>query len=408
MRERGGVSTIDSPGHWLNAERVRVYSWITVAIFVALYAVWLGLSWPRLVDPDGKPFGYDFMAFWSAARLALAGHAAAAFDERTLAAIQHAAVPALPGIVFPWHYPPTFLVVIAPLGLLPYPAALALFVVATAAAWAALVRRVLPDRRAWVVAAAAPAGLITLLDGQNAFLTASLAGFALVSLDRRPVVAGVLIGLLAVKPQLGVVFPLALLAAGRWRIIAAAAATVAALSLLSLALFGISDWAAFFRDLPVAQAIGDAGAVPWGTMPSADVFVRSLGGGPAAAWALQAAVALVAAACVWRVWRHDDAPFEARAATLLVASLLVPPYIFYYDLLWAALAVGLLARLALRDGFRRGEREIFLFAWLAPALMPSVQLLSGVQLGFPALLLLLAVAVRRAAPPRARGENPLN
>jgi Glycosyltransferase family 87 len=397
----GGVNSFESAGHWLNAERVRVYSWLIVAIFTALYLVWLALSWPRLVDPSGKPFGYDFMAFWSAARLALAGHPAAAFDERTIAAIQHAAVPALPGIVFPWHYPPTFLIAVMPLGLLAYPAALALFVLATAAPWAALVRRVLSDRRAWVVAAAAPAGLINLLDGQNAFLTAALAGFALLSLDRRPVVAGVLIGLLCIKPQLAVLFPLALLAEARWRSIAAAAATALALALVGVALFGASDWAAFVRDLPVAEAIGDAGAVPWGTMPSAEVFVRSLGGSLVAARAVQAAVALVAAGCVWRVWRRRDAPFDAKAATLLVAALLVPPYLFYYDLLWAALAIGFLVRLALRDGFRRGEREVFLFAYIAPALMPPVQLLTSIQLGFPALLLLLLAAVRRAVPPRA-------
>jgi len=401
MRESGGVGPSDSAGHWLNGERIRVYSWLIVAIFAVLYIVWLALSWPRLVDPSGKPFGYDFMAFWSAARLALAGHAAAAFAEPAIAAVQHAAVPALPGIIFPWHYPPTFLVLVAPFGLLPYPAALALFLLATTAPWIALVARVLPDRRAWIVAAAAPAGLITLLDGQNAFLTASLAGFALLSLERRPLCAGILIGLLAIKPQLAVLFPLALLAESRWRTIAAAAATVAALAVLALALFGAGDWAAFFRDLPVAEAIGDAGAVPWGTMPSAEIFVRSLGGPLGLAHAAQAIVAVVAALGVWRAWRRPDSPFEAKAATLLVAALLVPPYVFYYDLLWAALAIGLLARLALRQGFRRGEREIFLFAYVAPVLMPPVQLLTHVQLGFPALLLLLAAALRRAAPPTA-------
>src|SRR5439155_17915769 len=88
--------------------------------------------------------------------------------------------------------------------------------------------------------------------------------------------------------------------------------------------------------------------------------------------------------------------FEAKAATLLAGSLLVSPYLFYYDLTWAALAVGFLALLGLRTGFLRFEREILLLAWLAPALMPPVQMLSAVQLGFPALLLLLWAAQRRA------------
>jgi hypothetical protein len=264
--------------------------------------------------------------------------------------------------------------------------------------WAGLVRRILPDRRAWIVAVAAPAGLINLLDGQNAFLTAALAGFALLWLDRRPVAAGVLIGLLALKPQLAVLFPLALLAEGRWRTIAAAAATVLALVAASLAAFGWASWAAFLHHLPITQAMENAGAVPWGTMPTPYVFALALGAPVPAASGVQAAVALFAAVCVWRVWRNRAAAFEAKAATLVAGSLLVSPYLFYYDLLWAALAVGWLATLGIRSGFYRGEREIFLFAWLAPALMQLVFAATSLQLGFPAVLLLLVAAVRRAAP----------
>jgi len=377
---------------------------MVVAIFAVVFIGWIGLSLPDLVDPRGKPIGYDFMAFWSAAQLALAGRPEAAFDGATIAAIQHAAVPFLPNIWFPWHYPPIFLLVVVPFGLLPYPAALAVFVVGTAALWAALTRRILPDKRAWIVAAAAPAGLITLIDGQNALLTASLAGFALVWLEPRPVAAGILVGLLAVKPHLALLFPLALLAEGRWRSIAAAAATVLALSAASLAAFGWASWAAFLDHVPLTLAMGEQGAVPWGTMPTPYVFALSLGMPAIVASVLQGAVALFAAGCVWRVWRRRGAPFEAKAATLAAGSLLVWPYLFYYDLTWAALALAWLVTLGLRHGFARGEREIFLFAWLAPALMPPVHLLTAVQLGFPALLLLLVAAVRRATPaPRLAG-----
>jgi hypothetical protein len=384
--------------HWLNAERVLVYSWMVVVIFGLGIVIWIVSSLPDLVDRNGKPIGYDFMAYWSAARLALAGQLATAFDEATLAAVQHAAVPSSPDIVFPWHYPPIFMLPLAPLGFLPYPVALAVFVGATAVLWAALVRRVLPDASAWIVAAAAPAGLINLLDGQNAFLTVALAGFALLWLDRRPIAAGVLIGLLAIKPHLAVLFPIALLAEARWRTIAAAAVTGLGLAAASLVAFGWDSWAAFLHHLPVTQAMAEQGAVPWGTMPSGYVFALSLGLPVRAAWVLQSAAALFAACCVWRAWRNPAAAFEAKAATLAAGSLLVSPYLFYYDLLWAVLAIGWLAKLGLRTGFRRGEREVFLLAFLAPVLMQPVQMLTGIQVGFPAVLLLLIVAVRRAAP----------
>jgi Glycosyltransferase family 87 len=404
MANTGAMPGTASAEHWLNAERVRVYSWMIVVIFGVVCLVWIGLSLPGLVDPKGKPVGYDFMAFWSAARLALAGHPEAAFDGAAITAIQHEAVPFLSNIWFPWHYPPIFLLVVAPLGVLPYPAALALFVLGTAVLWALLVGQILPDRRAWIVAAAAPAGLITLLDGQNALLTASLAGFALLWLDRRPVAAGIMIGLLAVKPHLALLFPLALVAEGRWRSIAAAAATVLALAAASVVAFGWSSWAAFLHHVPLTLAMGEVGAVPWGTMPSPYVFALSLGAPVIAADLLQGAVAFFAAGCVWRVWRGQSAPFEAKAATLLAGSLLVSPYLFYYDLTWAALTVAWLAQLGLRGGFARGEREILLLAWLAPALMQPVHFLTSVQIGFPAVLLLLVAAARRGlVPGRAIG-----
>jgi hypothetical protein len=385
--------------HWLNAERVRVYSWMVVIIFGTGAAIWTALSLPDLVDPNGKPVGYDFIAFWSAARLALEGRPEAAYDWAAILVAHHVAVPAMKDLVFAWHYPPTFLLAVLPLGLLAYPAAAGAFTLASAGLWATLVRRITADRRAWIVAAAAPAGLISLLDGQNGFLTAGLAGFALLMLEaRRPVLAGVLIGLLAIKPHLAVLFPIALLADRQWRAIAAAAVTASVFAAASVAVFGWGTLVAFLHDLPASRALIDGGAVPWSGMPSPYVFALSLGAPPTSAMVVQALVALFAACCVYRGWRDPAAPFEAKAATLTAGTMLVSPFLFSYDLTWAALAVGWLALLGLRTGFFRWEREVLLFAWLAPVAMSPVHVLTQVQLGFPVLLLLLLAAVRRAAP----------
>ena len=60
------------------------------------------------------------------------------------------------------------------------------------------------------LALAFPAVFVNLGHGHNGFLTAALIGFALLWLDRRPVVAGILFGLLAYKPQFGLMIPLVL------------------------------------------------------------------------------------------------------------------------------------------------------------------------------------------------------
>ena len=394
------------PQHWLNDERVRVYSAVLLGIFVAAYLGLIALSLPGFVDPRGKPVGYDFIAFWSAAWLALQGRPAAAFDWHAIAAAHQAAVPALhdPFYLFLWHYPPTFLLAVLLLGYLPYLVALAIFLAGSIAAWAMLIRRIVPDRRYWIAAAAMPAGLVNLFHGQNGFLTAALAGFGLLLLERRPLVAGTLIGLLAIKPHLAILFPIALIASGQWRAFAAAAVTATLLSVLSVAVFGRDTLAAFVHDMPGAGSLIDQGILPWGMIPSPYVFALALGAPRGLAWALQAAAALGAMVGVWTAWRSRTASFAARAAVLLTGALLVSPYVFYYDMTWAGLAVGWLALHAAHADFRRGEREVLFAAWIVPLLMVPIFKVTGVQIGCIALCALFAVAMRRitAAPSSSR------
>jgi glycosyl transferase family 87 len=394
------ASSLTQTQHWLTADRVRVYSWIIVAVFGVGFATMVTLSLPDLVDPHGKPLGYDFMAFWSAARLALSGQPASVFDGAAISAVQHAAVPASPEIWFPWHYPPTYLLAVLPLGLVPYPVALIAFVAGTGLLWGAFVRRALPDPRSWIVAAAAPAGLINLLDGQNAFLTAGLAGFAVLWLDRRPRLAGVLIGLLAIKPHLAVLAPVALVAGGYWRSISAAAITAILFLAVSIASLGAGSMISFVDHLAVSQAMANQGAVPWEWMPSPYVLALSLHAPPVAAALTQAIAAVGAAACVWCAWRRPTRPFEAKAAVFFAGSMLVSPYMFTYDLVWDVVAIGFLAVIGLREGFHRGEREILFAAWFAPLAFIPLYWLSGVQFGCLATVLLLAAAMRRGVPAR--------
>jgi hypothetical protein len=134
-------------------------------------------------------------------------------------------------------------------------------------------------------------------------------------------------------------------------------------------------------------------------MPSPYVLMLSLRAPAALAASAQAAAALAAAVCVWRAWRRDDVSFETQAAVLLTGSLLVSPYLFTYDWTWLAVALAFLAILGLREGFGRFERDALFAAWLAPlALMPLYWLI-GVQLGCAVLIMVLAVAMRRATAP---------
>lgn len=153
-----------------------------------------------------------------------------------------------------WLYPPLFLLVVTPLATMPYAPALlvrqasglAMYLAAIGTILRGMRRNDATIRRTWLLSAIAfPAVFVNLGHGQNGFLTAGLLGAALIAMPSRPAMAGVLFGLLAYKPQFALVIPIALLAAGQWRTVAAACLTVAALVLISSLAFGIDIWSAF-------------------------------------------------------------------------------------------------------------------------------------------------------------------
>ena len=112
--------------------------------------------------------------------------------------------------------------------------------------------RILPRRLTLWAGLAYPAVLVTIGHGQNALLTTGLLGWGLLLLPRRPVTAGILFGILAFKPQLALLAPVALIATGQWRAIGAAMFALLVLAIASDILFGSSVWVGFRENLPFA------------------------------------------------------------------------------------------------------------------------------------------------------------
>lgn len=125
------------------------------------------------LDPAGRPLGTDFLSFYAASALALAGHAADAYRPTLHHAAEQAGFGRDTGYAA-FFYPPTFLLACLPLATLPYLAALAAWLGATFAAYCAVLRRVLAGSGVGVWAVAAfPAVLVDAGHGQNGFLTAA-------------------------------------------------------------------------------------------------------------------------------------------------------------------------------------------------------------------------------------------
>lgn len=315
-----------------------------------------------------QPYLMDFASFWAAARLAVSGAATQAYDVAAHHQVQLQALPI--DTMLPFAYPPPYLLAITPLGWLPYPLASPVWVCATLLLFAIASWRLLPGQSG--LALAFPAVALCAITGQNGLLTAAVFFAAMATMLARPWLAGLLIACLAMKPQLAVLMPLALMAGREWRAFAVAAVGTSALCLVSLATFGTSAWQGFFAQAGLMGSIATENLVGWEKMASVYASLRLAGVPNAAAWVIHLASAAVGAALVWQIWRRTDERLT-RAAILAPASLLVSPYLYIYDQVWLGASFAWLGR----------ER---FSPWLIVALL-AVPLFSAVQFGSAAATL---------------------
>ena len=389
-------------GSWLTRQRLLGYSIVVLAVVIIASVIWIGLS-DGFLDRSGKPIGTDFYSTWIAGKLVLSGQPAAPFDP---ALENAAALDAFNGHGVEsccWHYPPLFLAVAAGLAMLPYLVSLAVWMALTLAAYLVVVRAILPRPETILVALAFPATFVNLGHGQNGFLTAALFGGALLLLDSSPVSAGVLFGLLAYKPQFGLLIPLVLIASGRWRVFAAATVTVLAACAVTLMLFGADVWLAFFHSTTFTrEVVMEQGASGWEKIQTLFAAVRLWGGGIETAYAAQGALSLfVAASLVW-LWR-SSADDDLKAAALPVGCLLAAPYVLDYDLVVLAIALAFYVRHALVRGFRDYEISLLALVWAVPLLTRTAAGITGVPLGLIATLAFYTMMLARAAELRSAG-----
>jgi hypothetical protein len=274
-----------------------------------------------------RPKVVDFLSYWAAGRLAASGNAGSAYDIDLHHTVERGVVAFTGGLPFP--YPPPFLLVATPFALLPFSAAFAAWVTLTGGLYALVAGR----RGALPYALSQPPVVANALIGQNGFLTTSIFAGGLQLLPRRPMLAGAIFGLLVIKPQLGILLPVALIAGREWRAIAGAALSAGAGLLLALLAFGPDAYANFLQTLPSFAARLAAGNWPWNEVASVYALVRFAGLTETVAMTAQVVIALIGAWLVWRAWRLK---MEERGAILAAATLLVPPYLFTYDALLLA------------------------------------------------------------------------
>jgi hypothetical protein len=373
---------------------------LALVAFLSFCVMWV--QWQSV--PGVHKTSGDFVSFWTAGQLALEGHAADAYRmaPHYLKQLALHGDPDWRYVAF--FYPPFFLLLCAGFALLSYLPALCLWLATSCACYIATVRALLPKNLhegepVWVLLLGYPAVMVNAGFGQNGFLSTALLGGAAVWLDRRPALAGMCLGCLAYKPQLGIIVPLALAVAGRWRCLAVAGATVLAMAAAATLAFGADIWPPFIAQMAVARRDWMEPAEPLGRY-SVTVYgaVRLHGGPLVLAYAAQAVVSVAAAFMLVRaLLRRPPGARSGRAEGAAIAAC-VPfcsPYMMEYDLVILAVPMAWLLGEALRDGFRRGERAALLGAYLAPVLFKMSLFDNAMKLGVIAAAALLFAAVLR-------------
>jgi hypothetical protein len=395
-------------GAWLTPARVRGYSLILLGICAIAVAGWIAVS-DGPIDRNGKPLGTDFSSFYAAGSLVLDGRAGDVYNM----AAHYAREQQIFGATTPyygWLYPPIFLLVATPLALMPYMLALAVWQISTFALYLSVIGVIVRRMRMrgivigpiWLaIAGGFPAVFINLGHGQNGLLTAGLFGAALLALPARPIASGVLFGVLAYKPQLALVMPIALLAAGQWRTVVAAGITVMALVAMTSLLFGADLWLAFAASTDTSRKLLlEQGNVGFEKLQSVFAAVRMWGGDVPVAYAVQGGVsAAVVCGTAW-AW-HSARSRDLKAALLVIATLLASPHVLDYDLVILAVAIAFAVSAGFADGFRSYEISLLAAAWIVPLLSRGVASVTGIPLGLLVLLTLYVFTLRRAMLDRA-------
>ena len=352
----------------MNPSQLFRYALLFVGVVVAGSAVVAATQNPAFLDAHGHFYGHDFINYWAGTRIALQD-VSALFDNDAYN-LAKGAIYGADTVRHNWSYPPHIVPLLAPLAALPHFIALLVWSGIGAFALAASAARWAPKHVGWCVALTllSPAFIINLFYGQNGAITGALSLAALAWLAARPTFSGVALGLLTIKPQLGLVWPIVLLVQRRWRSIGVAVVVLIGLVGLSLRVVGVEAWQGFFSHTLAYQTslLSIDGRTYEPMMVSLPMAL--LQWGVSLEWAMAAQVLLMVAVTVTlaRTLNKPQA-FSLLAVRVLSGGLLLTPYLFNYDM--TALTVALVWHLVASAKLNSMHRYIYAAGFLLPGVV---------------------------------------
>jgi alpha-1,2-mannosyltransferase len=333
---------------WLTSKRLRAHG-LLLGLTIWTFYIWT-IATPTLRDRNGNLKGTDFLHFYTLGSLAIARQGGELYNLKAQAAMAAQRMPDAAGIRYLPLYPPQVSLIFAPLAYLSYGRALALWWLCTAVIYGAccyLIWRVSPNLRDFggtvaLVAIAFPAFFHLIAWGQTSALALACftAGFLLLR-GKREFVAGLALGCLVFKPQLGLAAAVVFIVSRRWRVIAGATLSAAAQIGVGIAYYGVDPFLSWLRMLGTVPAL----------LPSFEprpyqthclrTFWSMLVPWSGAAFGLYVVSAIVALAGTAVIWKCEES-LSLKYSALLLATVLVSPHLTIYDLVILAPAILLL------------------------------------------------------------------
>lgn len=363
-----------SSASWLTIKRLRAHGIILAVCIWSLYA-W-NLATPGLRDRNGNLKGTDFLHFYTLGSLAIDHRGADLYDMNTQAEVAAERVPQAAGLRYLPLYPPQVSILFAPLAYLHYGWALIFWWSLSTAVYGVccyVIWRKCPGLRdhggtVLLLAVAYPAFFHLIAWGQTSAL--ALACFTATFLFlrvKRDFAAGLALGCLIFKPQLGLAAAVIFLSLGAWKAVAGAAVSATAELAVGVFYYGVEPLRQWIRTLANVRPV-----LPWLEPKTYQTYSLRTFWSMMVPWpglalglyVLSAAVILGLTVIVWK--RATAAPLALRYSSLLLATVLVAPHLTVYDLVILAPAFLLLADWI--AGQTVGETSNFEQIWLGTLL----------------------------------------
>ena len=335
------------------SSRRAVYMWGVFAVLAISFVV--KIAWFSRLGIWHDRNLVDFDVFYIVAQKVWLGGLDQIYQFADLLKIQREASGGQAGFL-PWTYPPQFDFLLAPLGLIPANVAYVLFTAATFAFYIAVLRSISGIYFVLLLVVLFPTMGITIACGQNGFLTGGLIGLICLYFGERPVVAGLALGLMVIKPHLAIAFAAYAALKRSWTVLATAGAVVLVSSAVCTAIFGAQIWVAFFRSVQDSSNFLEQGFYPLFRMISVYAALRTSGLSALAAFLGQAVIAVLLLGLIpFALYRR----LPARSVLGLTAavSVCISPYAYDYDFLIFGIGLAMLLP-ALRAGASELERGI--------------------------------------------------